>query len=85
MNEPAEIRIRIAGADVNRITDRLMELFGRLQNEGETVDTIITGALYACGVSIALRKAILRIDAPLREALPPVVAGYQTVINSKVS
>jgi len=45
--------------------------------QGLTVDQAITSALWAMGYVIAERGGVLKLDAPLREAMPGFVASYQ--------
>ena len=59
------------------IARRVLEAMNAAQREdGHTVDEVLMATAYALGASIYQRGAVLLVDQPLTDALPPLVAGY---------
>jgi hypothetical protein len=53
--------------------------------DGYTIDQTLMSALMVIGSALKQRGLVLDLNAPLRQALPPLVMGYQGEINRMAS
>lgn len=84
----AELRTRhlvieLSGAELRRLAQPMLDLMNAQQQEGTTIDMVLASAAYVVGWAIAQRGGILPLDKPLREALPPLVLGYEQFNSTK--
>lgn len=59
------------------ITEPLSKAINKAQQKGYTIDEVLVGLMVMLGSAIKQRGASLNTDAPLRDALPPIVHGYE--------
>lgn len=74
--------VEVSAADIQRCGRYVSEAMNRAQQEGGyTLDQTLASAAFALGAAIAQRGAILHLEEPLRQALPPLVQGYETALR----
>jgi hypothetical protein len=60
----------------------LLAAMNKAQYEkGFTIDEVLMATAFLLGTSIKQRGGKLLLDAPLRRALPPLVAGYEAAVR----
>jgi hypothetical protein len=62
---------------VEEIFQPIADAANKAQMEGYNIDEIIVATAYMLGSMIRQRGGLLYPDKPLRDALPPVVIGYE--------
>ena len=70
--------ISMTGGQIKSATKRIVEARNDAQfKDGHTIDEVMVATMYLIGAGLKRRGVILRLDAPLVMALPPLVAGYK--------
>ena len=54
-------------------------------DEGASFDDVLLSTIYIVGNMMAQRGIILDLDAPLKDTMSPLVAGYIAQRNEKLS
>jgi hypothetical protein len=74
-----EIRsVAMTGAEMRRCTEDIVKAMNDAQSvKGFTIDQVLMACGYMLGAGIRQRGGVLSLDAPLRRAFPPLVAGYE--------
>jgi len=78
--------IKYAEVSPGRLVDAavpIAEFMNQLLDRGFDIDEVIAGALYAAGRAMEQSGGVLLPDTPLREALPPVLLGWEDSRNSR--
>lgn len=77
MQQIESTTVSVTHAQLEKASARLLQAMNAAQFEdGHTIDEVLMAALYVVGAGIRRRCAVLLMDAPLKQALPPLVAGY---------
>ena len=70
--------IAMTNDEMQKVSVRLLEAMNKAQFvDGHSLDEVLMTALYVVGAGIKRRGAVLDMNAPLRVALQPLVAGYE--------
>ncbi len=79
------MRVEISSERLELVGRRMAEVMNAAQKtQGFSVDEVICGMLFMAGCAIKQRGAVLHLDKPLREALPPVAIGYECSEHAEV-
>ncbi|MCK4782157.1 MAG: hypothetical protein KAV87_00290 [Desulfobacteraceae bacterium] len=68
--------IKLDNEKMRAVSQYILDAMNQAQDDGYTIDDVITAVAFCTGVSIARRGGILPLDLPLRDALPPLALGY---------
>lgn len=74
------IKIEMSAQLIKEIGSLIADALNDVQSkQGYSTDQMITTTMFMIGTWVSERGIILPLDTPLREALPPLVAGYEAV------
>jgi hypothetical protein len=77
MNATEETQVNLTAEDIDICSKKLVSAMNELQTEhGYSVDEVLVAVAYTLGFGFAETGAVLPLDLPLREAMPPLVLGY---------
>jgi hypothetical protein len=68
--------VELSGAELKEIANPIIKLIGELQ-KGHNTHAVVLAALAAVGSCVRQSHMVLPLDAPLRDALPSLVWGYE--------
>lgn len=72
------MKVEVSSERLEEISTVVAEAMNKLQYSGYSIDEVLCGVLLMAGRALKQRGAVLHFDKPLREALPPVVMGYES-------
>lgn len=63
--------------EMNKVAGRMLKALNDTQFiDGYTLDETLMVAMYIIGAGLKKRGVVLQINLPLKDALPPIVMGY---------
>jgi hypothetical protein len=64
----------------------LLELLNEMQTEsGMTVNQVLMVLAATLGFTLHQRGALIDLDAPVRQAIPPIAWGYETAAQARLN
>lgn len=79
------VQVEMTGERLQEITEPLSKAINQAQFNGFTIDEVLVAMMVMLGSAIKQRGATLLIDAPVREALPPIALGYEMGIDDALA
>lgn len=73
----SQVMIEVTQEKLQAIGEPIAAAVNEAQMKGYSVDEVLTALMVFLGGAIRQRGAILHLDKPLREALPPIALGYE--------
>lgn len=76
MSDAQLVAVNLSASDVHDTSVPFLELMDRLQGNGVSLDLVLAGALYACGLALEARGVLLDHAKPLAQ-VAPLTRGYE--------
>ena len=81
----ATLYAEVSPSRLDAAANPIRVLLNQLMEDGFTIDEVIAAALYVAGGAMEQSGGVLLPDAPLRQALPPVLLGWEDSRNSQAT